>query len=296
MKKNNIIRDLQNYYPIFDEGYGMEYERFALNKFVPSAVDKYNISTVLEMPANGVMGIPGLKSMIFAKKGCDVTVSHPSQEFLDEAKKIWDCFGLEAKFVKSSWINSVFGNNSYDLVWNFCVYEHFENPRVVIQEMLRVTGKYILLEIQNNHNIGLPIHRAYHTFRNEPWDHGDMSSMDISNLNGVITGLHASVLETGATDMPPWPDINIGLKEMLSRRKREAVIPQTGPGSELRPYVRLRNLEVVMDEVRNFEKQRYKDEIVYHMFNFWHTCFERNTPFAIKKYFAHHPYIIAGKI
>ncbi len=73
------------YYPLFNEGYGTEYERFALNKFTSKMVKKYNISTVLEMPANGVMGMPGIKSLVFARMGCDVTVSHPSLEFLDTA-------------------------------------------------------------------------------------------------------------------------------------------------------------------------------------------------------------------
>lgn len=295
MKKNDIIRDLQKYYPVFSEGYGTEYERFALNKFILKTVDKYKISTVLEMPANGVMGIPGLKSMIFAKTGCDVTVSHPSREFLDAAKEIWNCFGLEAKFVQSSCIHSVFADDSFDLVWNFCVYEHYDNPRDVIQEMLRVTKKNILLEIQNVHNIGLPIHRTYHALRNEQWDHGDMRSMDLSHLNRVIAEFHADLMETGATDMPPWPDINIGLKEMLSRKKKEQYTPPIYEGSELRPQVMLKNRSQVIDEINNFEKPKYKDEIVYNMFKFWYYCIERTTPFVIKRYFAHHPYIIAGK-
>lgn len=296
MKKNDIIRDLQKYYPLFNEGYGTEYERFALNKFVLNTVNKYKISTVLEMPANGVMGIPGLKSMIFARVGCDVTVSHPSREFLDDAKKIWDCFGLEAEFVQSPWINSVFAKDSFDLVWNFCVYEHFDNPRDVIREMLRVTRKNILLEIQNVHNIGLPLHRSYHVLRNEPWDHGDMQSMDLSNLTNVIAEFHAGLLESGATDMPPWPDINIGLKEMLSRKhKEEPDTQQTQEGYELRPHVRLKDPGTVINEINNFEKPKCKDEIVYNMFRIWHYCIESKTPFFLKRYFAHHPYIIAGK-
>lgn len=295
MIKNDSIRDLQKYYPVFCEGYGTEYERFALNKFVLETIDKYTISTVLEMPANGVMGIPGLKSMIFAKAGCDVTVSHPSREFLDDAKKIWDCFGLDAEFVQSPWIHSVFPDDTFDLVWNFCVYEHVDNPREVIREMLRVTRKNILLEIQNVHNIGLPIHRSYHLLRNEPWDHGDMRSMDLSHLNRIIVELQAVLVEAGATDMPPWPDINIGLREMLSRIHKEQIIRPTHEGSELRPFVRLKDRDTVISGIRNFEKPKWKDEIVCTMFRFWHYCIERRTPFVLKKFFAHHPYIIAGK-
>jgi SAM-dependent methyltransferase len=293
MIKNDIIKDLQNYYPLFDEGYGTEYERFALNKFLSQIGKKYDISTVLEMPANGVMGIPGLKSMIFAKMGCEVTVSHPSQKFLDDAKIIWNCCGLEADFVKSPWINSHFDKDSFDLVWNFCVYEHFDNPKEVIQEMLRVTGKYILLEIQNIHNIGLPIHRSYHNLINEPWDHGEMRCMDISNLNNIILELNADILEAGATDMPPWPDINIGLKDMLSRKENK-LYKRIEIGSNLRPNVRIKENNEIVRDIKNFKKAKLTDEVVYRLFNIWHYCIESKTPFFVKKYFAHHPYIIAG--
>jgi len=33
MKQPDAIKSLQQYYPLLSEGYGTEYERFALNKF-----------------------------------------------------------------------------------------------------------------------------------------------------------------------------------------------------------------------------------------------------------------------
>ena len=59
---------LQKFFFAFDEGYGTAYERYAFDKFVASMIDRYEITDVLEMPADGIMGIPGIKSMIFAKK------------------------------------------------------------------------------------------------------------------------------------------------------------------------------------------------------------------------------------
>lgn len=294
MKERDIVRDLQRYYPLFHEGYGTEYERFALNRFVSRMLDRYEIHTVLEMPANGVMGIPGIKSMVFAGLGCEVTVAHPSQDFLDGAEEVWNALGLEARFVRSPWVRSSFGSGSFDLVWNFCVYEHFEDPGEVIGEMLRVTGRYIFLQIQNIHNLGLPIHRAFHVLRNEPWDHGEVRSMDLAHLATVVKGNHGSILETGATDMPPWPDINIGLTDMLLRRGAVPVV-HTGEGGGLRPACRTRERGELIGEIRNFKNPAPKDELVYGLFRIWHALAERGTPFALKKYLAHHPYIIAGK-
>lgn len=288
-EKNDKIKSLQQYCHLFNEGYGTAYERFSLNKFIIGMVNKYNISTVLEMPANGIMGIPGIKSMIFAKLGCKVTVSHPSQEFLNNAKRIWDCFGLEADFVKSYWINSVFNDDSFDLVWNFCVYEHFENPKEVVREMLRVTKKYIFIENQNIHNIGLPLHRLYHILKNETWDHGNVQQMRLSNLRKIIDELNAIEIDIGATDMPPWPDINIRLKQILSEKDNKGVY------NELRPMVRTKEISEVINEIKSFQEFRIKDKIIYYLFNIWYFIEDR-IPFILKGFLAHHPYIIAKKI
>ncbi|MCZ7355372.1 MAG: methyltransferase domain-containing protein [Candidatus Methanoperedens sp.] len=288
------IRSLQQYYPLFNEGYGTEYERFALNKFAAKMVKKYNISTVLEMPANGVMGIPGVKSLVFAKVGCDVTISHPSQEFLDTARKVWGALGLDANFVKTCWTGSKFKDNSFDLVWNFCVYEHFDNPGDVVEEMLRVSQKYIFLEIQNPLNIGFPVHRLYHFLTGAPWDHGTLNQMKLSNIRGIINKNNALMVETGATDMPPWPDINIRLKEMASRQNNDKRIYKD-LANRLRPAAGLKDVSDVINEINSFQKSSKKNEIVFRLFKVWHLMIESTTPATLKKFYAHHPYVIAEK-
>ncbi len=261
-----------------------------LDRFISRMVDKYSITKVLEMPANGVMGIPGIKSLIFAELGCEVTVVHPSKEFLDNARRIWEAFGLDANFVKSNWINTGFNADSFDLVWNFCVFEHFDEPKSVIQEMLRVTKRYIFIEIQNVFNPGFPIHRFYHFVRGEPWDHGSPGKMKLSRITSIIDKLDATVVETGATDMPPWPDINIRLKEMAawSSLLEEA--------SELRPAVEIKPMNEIIKDIHHVEGLSLKREIVLYLFDIWYRVVESKAPASLKKIFAHHPYIIAEKI
>ena len=295
MKQPDAIKSLQQYYPLLNEGYGTEYERFALNKFASKMVKKYNISTVLELPANGVMGMPGIKSLVFARLGCEVTVSHPSQEFLDTARSVWDAFGLEANFVRTPWIDSKFRDGSFDLVWNFCVYEHFDNPAEVVQEMLRVTQKYIFLEIQNPLNIGFPVHRLYHFLSGAPWDHGDLDQMKLSNIMEIIIKNNARIAETGATDMPPWPDINIRLKEMASKKNNPVRGIDKNPADKLRPTASLKNVSEVINEINSFQKSSTKNEVVFNLFKVWHRLVESTAPAPLKKFYAHHPYVIAGK-
>ena len=54
----NEEEELQKLFFAFDEGYGTAYERYAFHKFVSSMIDRYEISDVLELPADGIMGIP----------------------------------------------------------------------------------------------------------------------------------------------------------------------------------------------------------------------------------------------
>lgn len=297
MGKKDKIRELQKYYSIFDEGFGTAYERYALNKFASQMVDKYNISSVLEMPADGVMGIPGINSLIFAKIGCDVTLAHPSEELLKTAKKIWDAFGLDADFVKSDWIDSKFKTDSFDLVWNFCVYGHFDNPDKVLHEMLRVTRKFIFIEVQNIINPGFIIHRFQHRLRKERWDHGDPYLMKLSDIKNIISELNVGCVKIGGIDMPPWPDIPIKIKDKISKKKpsisREI---NKNPTNKLRPPFELKDISQLIDDIYSFEKPSRKDEIVFRLFKVWHLLVESRVPFLFKKFFAHHISIIAEKI
>lgn len=283
MKGTDIIRDLQKLYPILNEGYGTEYERLSMNKLVSRFVTTYPIKTVLEMPANGIMGIPGINSLIFAKMGCDVTVSHPSQELLDDARAVWDCFGLEAKFVQSPWIGSRFDDGSFDLVYNFCSLGHGDTYPQILEEMFRVSRSYIFLGIPNIHNI-------FRFLQDESLYNG----VDLPDLENIFQKFHARTLEKGAMDMPPWPDVNLRLKERMSGSRNEAG-RRNCAGSELRPEVKTKDLARIAQEIRSFRKPSFREEMVYAIFNTWHSIIERHTPFWMKGYFAHHPYILAGK-
>jgi len=62
------------------EGKGVDYERFALNKLFQSLVMKYNISSVLEIPAKGEKAMPSIYSIAFGEAGCDVTLVNAEEK------------------------------------------------------------------------------------------------------------------------------------------------------------------------------------------------------------------------
>lgn len=296
MRDKKGIKELQRSFSTFGEGYGTEYERYALNRYIAQMIEKYKISTVLEMPTNGVMGIPGINSLMFAKLGCEVTVAHPSEEFLDTARRIWDAFGLKANFVKSEWINSEFGDDSFDLVWNFCVYGHFDEPEQVIREMLRVSQGYIFVEFQNILNPGFHIHRLQHFLQKEHWDHGDPGKLKYANVRKAIEAFRGTLVEVGGLDMPPWPDIPINLKDMFSKGAPDVDLSKEvdkDPADELRPKVNLKELNEIVSNIQDPEAGSEKTERTLRLFKSWYNLIEKPAPLLLKKAYAHHLYVIA---
>ena len=291
MRKESDVEELKKYLFIFDEGYGTAYERHSLNRLVSKMVDKYDISEVLEMPTNGIMGIPGINSLIFAKIGCEVTVAHPSKEFLENAKKIWNALGLDANFVKSDWINPEFNDDSFDLVWNFCAFEHVDNPKKIVQEMLRITKKYIFVYIQNASNPGFFLHQFLHLLRKEPWDHGDPSRMKLSYIADIINELNGRGIEIGGM-WPPWP----ALKEKIFREP-----PYSGRAvnkeytDKLRPKYKQKDLNEIIKDIYSFEGPSKKEELIYRLFDIWYSVGDSRTPVLLQKVCAHLRYVIAEK-
>ena len=292
MRERTVFKNLQASILAFDEGYGTAYERFAFNKFAPQMVRKYNISTVLEMPADGIMGIPGINSMIFACLGCEVTVAHPSKELLKVSREIWNTYGLDANFVRAYWKDAGFRENSFDLVWNFCVIEHI-NTEEVVKEMLRVSRNLIFVEIQNTFNISFLRNCLYYSIKRGHSDRRNSQKIGISYIKRILNRLNADIVEVGATDMPPWPDINMKIGESGEKNEKD----WKDIGNEIRPNVKLKCLEEILYELEALQhtKLPFKERLVLLMFDIWHKFVESKMPAPLKIFFAHHPYVIARK-
>lgn len=276
-------RVLQDYLMLLDEGYGTAYERYALNRFLEDIVKRFKIKSVLELPANGIMGVPGIKSIIFAKVGCKVTLAIPSEEILIDVKKLWAALGLKAEFVVADCIKTDLPSESYDLVWNFCVFEHMDNHSDLVKEMTRLSRRYVLVETQNIFNIGTVIHSTYHTIRGEKWDHGTRSDMDYRVVKKDVINSNLKIVEIDATDMPPWPDINMKLGDVVSSTGQERA---TG----YRPSVKTKEV----DEIVKLWNDTPGNSGVVDMFELWYAI-EKTTPRFLRILYAHHPYVIAEK-
>ncbi|MFH1721139.1 MAG: methyltransferase domain-containing protein [Candidatus Altiarchaeota archaeon] len=282
---------MQEYFCTLDEGMGTAYERYALNRFLNDLIERYKIEKVVEVPANGVMGVPGLKSMIFAMAGCEVTLVNPSEGAIEDMKTLWDALDLKADFVVADYYDTGLPANHADLVWNFCVYERFEDSAKVVAEMARISKKYVLIEIQNILNFGMPLHKAYHKLRGESWDHGTVEKMRYSDVVSDMDKANLDAIEIGATDMPPWPDINIRLKDV---GKDSYGLDKDDPACHLRPAAVTKPLDQV---IAGWERIKQKPELPDWMtlLKLWYLLVETPMPTKIKLLLAHHPYVIGKK-
>ena len=193
----------------FDTGLGTVYERFALNNLLRRISAEREIQSVLEGPHDGMTGIAGLNSVVFALEGARVTVVLASQQAANLALEAWRAAGCDsrARFFVSPSGELDFPADSFDLVWNFNVLPRSPDAAATIQAMAEVSRRYVLIFVPNRANYGFWLHRWQHRVAKEPWDHGDVALMDGQALERAMTAQGLRVLDTWLVDVPWWPDI-----------------------------------------------------------------------------------------
>lgn len=191
-----------------DEGIGTVFERRMIDQYLRHLHFDRQVNSVLETPADGVTGVPGINSLEFARLGVPVTLANPVQAMLDKAEQVWVRQGLRpyASFRHAECDALPFGDNEFDLVWNFCMFERFDPPDTVVAEMARVSRGYVMIMNQNYRNWGTPVHKLYHNLANLEWDHGYLPLMSMEAIEACFGRLGLQVVEKGCIDSPPWMD------------------------------------------------------------------------------------------
>ena len=205
---NFIERNLNMSSSDLDEGIGTVYERIVIDDYFREIQKKYNITSVLESPADGVTGVPGLNSLEFARNGAKVFLTNPSLKMLDNALLVWKKNNLESlvEFHKTPVDELPFEDDSFDLVWNYCMFERFEYPEVLIEELKRVSKKYVMIMTQNFWNLGTFVHWLFHKYHKLEWDHGHTKFMTFKGIKKIVRKTGLKIIEEGTIDTPPWMD------------------------------------------------------------------------------------------
>ncbi|OGL45720.1 MAG: hypothetical protein A2161_00695 [Candidatus Schekmanbacteria bacterium RBG_13_48_7] len=194
------------------EPYGVEYERYALQKLFGSLAEKYQIKTVAEIPAVGAKAMPSIYSIGWALAGCKVTLINGDTEM----KKYWDYLNLSNQVTFLNVENVLKTNlpeNQFDLVWNFNVLPGEPKKDQMMNELKRLTRHFLLFIHVNGYNIGFPFHRFAHLLTKIPWIHGDVRYNKPSKFKRILEEKKLKIVETGVVDCPYWPD-SLGFRDI----------------------------------------------------------------------------------
>lgn len=269
------------------EGLGSAYERYAVGKLTERLVRELGVRTVAEWPANGVLGVPGLKSLPLALLGCDVTLLSPSAALLDGARRVWRAAGAEPSLVVGSPEDDrAVRGGSFDLVWSFCAFEHARDPAALARAMVRAASGHVLVFVQNAWMPGVHLHRLHHAAERRAWDHGSLGSMRAESVAERLRAEGADIVALGGCDLPPWPDINVRLprRKPTNVRLRGGERPY-GPGDAV----------LTPDDAAAVMSDDATLSPVMRALAQWHDEVELRLPAGVLRFIAHHPYVLAKR-
>ncbi len=199
------------------EGFGVSYDRQVVFFHQHILTRELNLKTILEMPSKGDKAESSIYSIGFAKAGCDVTVAN----FEERTRKYWQELDIEQHLKTrdvADYAKTDFPDNEFDLTWNYCTFAGLPDKDAYIQEMMRVSKKYVLLLCGNNFQLGYVIHKAVHFLYKFPWTHGDTHYTFLGNVRDLLTRNGLKIKECGTIDSPPWPS-PVGFRDVRLHKK-----------------------------------------------------------------------------
>jgi SAM-dependent methyltransferase len=280
-------RDLAPRLSALAEGLGSAYERYAINVFLQRLARAHGIRTVAEWPANGVLGVPGIKSLALHAMGCEVTLLHPDPAFHDDVATIWQAASASppGRLVAETEDCESTPARAFDLVWSFCALEHTRDPRETMRAMLRASRGLVLVFVQNVFAPGVHLHHLEHRLQRKPWDHGRISDMSAGAVADHVRAAGGEVIAEGGCDLPPWPDLNVRLPRPWERDDgtRSARARRYGPGDPVMTTRAVRDVFHASPALSRTMRALLA----------WHDAVEAHLPQRLLRAVAHHPYVLA---
>ena len=271
-----------------EEGFGSAYERYAVGKLMEALARRLGVRSVAEWPANGVLGVPGLKSMPLAFAGNSVTLVNPSRSLLDGALEVWRAAEAPTPrvIVADPEDGGAADESSFDLVWSFCAFEHARDLDRLAQAMVRVARGHVLVFVQNAWMPGVHLHRLHHRLDGKPWDHGELSAMRAETVASRLRSAGARIVMLGGCDLPPWPDIDVRLPRLRgSESELRGGERPYGPGDPV----------LSPDGAAAVFRRPARLSPPMRWLAAWHDRVEMRLPTGLLRWIAHHPYVLAKK-
>lgn len=284
MNTRDPVRELSPMLSALSEGLGSAYERYAINRFLDALAREHGLRTVCEWPANGVLGVPGIKSLALHAAGAEVTLLHPDAGFHDDVASIWRAAGFSEPARLVSAPESEPASRAFDLVWSFCALEHTDDAHATVRAMLRASRRMVLVFVQNAWAPGVHLHRLEHVLERKAWDHGRIGDMRAEAVAAQVRAAGGEVLAVGGCDLPPWPDLNVRLpRPWQTDDGRMPAVRRYGPGDPILTTEAVR---------RVFRASPPLSRTMQALFR-WHDEVEVRLPSSLLRAIAHHPYVLA---
>lgn len=198
------------------EVFGVIYERFSVGRKLDSFGRKNGVKTVLELPAHGSKAMPSIYSLGFGRCAEKVTLVNGNRRYVTEWEKIGAADKLEW-VEQEDVLHTTLPGNAYDFVWNFAYIPTSEDPDQLIEEMKRLSKKYVAIFSVNAGNVGFPIHRMVHKKTGIPWTHGDIQYNKRKFVRKKLEEHGLKVVDAGFVDCPVWPD-SLGFRDVHLHR------------------------------------------------------------------------------
>ncbi|MBI5410247.1 MAG: class I SAM-dependent methyltransferase [Nitrospirae bacterium] len=274
----------------YDEGLGTVYERFMLNDYFERLMNSHDIKNILEVPFYGMTGLTGINSVYFAGKGCSIVLVDTKKENVSEAEKLLGELPIKGKYdvlLHEELSKLPFGDDSFDLVWNFAAIWHVKDADLLLKEMARVSSNLLLIFIPNKKQIGYTL-RKYLIDR-KFFDTVDESWINLDRITAHLKKQGMKIVEEGLIDIPFWPDTAIPVKNIFKRNIKKSTESDDNKSTETKKiFDGFWNWDIMSYYMGN--NPRLKDKMEKLSF-----LEKMPLPKKVKTFWAHHLYILCSK-
>ncbi|MCJ7774719.1 MAG: class I SAM-dependent methyltransferase [Desulfobacterales bacterium] len=208
------------------EVFGVTYDRYVLLQLHRILAKELQLKSVIEMPSHGAKAAGSLYSIGFGLASCNVTLANPEPEMMYGWEELKIANKVNAVYKRDVY-NSGFKDDQFDLAWNFVTWTELEDPALYLEEMKRISSKYVLLITCNNFQPGYPWHRLIHKIFGFPWTHGQVKYNHMTTVKRMFRNFDLKIIEYGAIDTPGWPDPSGPRDIRLHRRYGTTLEKQT---------------------------------------------------------------------
>jgi Methyltransferase domain len=276
----SILDTWPEYYEHMDEGIGTTYERFILHNYFQKLKNSFDVQSILETPSFGMTGISGINSLWWSKQGIIPTVIDNHQERIEKSEKVWAGIPLNVNFKHVDDLNIIpFGDNEFDMSWNFAALWFVSNLQQFISNLCSVTKKVIFICVPNANGIGFILRTK---FNNEHIPDFFIDNVLPKNFIPFFETNDWYLNDHGYLDIPPWPDIAMKKENMLKKAGLGFLVKE-GDGSDKTTFEKKCIVEYFDGSNPGLEQDIMK-------YNFL-----EKSPFPIKQVWGHHRWFIFKK-